>query len=1003
MVRAVFGRLCATGDRRQWLIFALGCRVAVAWCCCLPGFLMAQERGTATTEARAPWVSSRFKGVPESPLPLSLVPAFSNLKFRDPMQVRWQPDLRRYFVCELKGRIYSFPDDPSVQQADLAIDLPAEVTSFDASRSTGVKEAYSFVFDPDFAKNRFVYVCLILNGRTEGTLRDGSRISRFYVTETNPPRLDAQSELPILTWLSGGHNGCDLAFDPSGCLLISTGDATAPSPPDQLRTGQDITDLLSSILRIDVRGANSQQPYRIPADNPFVDLAGARPEVWAYGFRNPWRISVDPATGAVHTGDVGWEKWELIHQVVSGGNYGWSVREGHELIQPDAAVGPTPILPPRAVLPHAEAASVTGGYVYRGQRLPWLTGQYLFGDWISGQIWSLPPDTDQYQRVASGPVRVIALVPDSAGEPLVVSHQSETSLYRLVPNADLEAERLAARDFPRRLSETGLFQDTATHQWSAGVQAFRVAWPMWQDAAVSQHAVGLPEMSSVTVYDSPRPLESVAMFNSRLHYPAGAVLAKTVSLADHRIETQVLHFDGRQWRAYSYVWNEQQTDAELAPAEGQQLTLPVAGGVSWRIHSRTECLQCHNPWAETTLALQPEQLHTAGSIGEAESEWLRLVRGGYIQTRTGAGEPADPLSCVRQSLVAVGQGSLEQQARSWLHANCAHCHQPNAGTGLSLSLRMWDSESDMQAWGRVPEKGGFGIEQPGVLVRGNPQRSVLLYRVGSGSVGRMPHIGSREVDFAGADLLARWIRGTEGEAIAAGQGLLDLSQFDRTDVAQITTEGALSVAEQLWRSQAAAEKQQTTAAISQTVTAVATPLARSQNAVVSSLFEGFLPSELRVRRLGPGAIYADVARLSGDPERGRALFFDQRRLQCSKCHQADGVGGPGGPDLSGIGRAAGAERLFESITDPDREIADRWKTQVVVTTAGTIVTGVVLREDSGDLEMLTAQGERVQLKPAEIEERRVEVKSLMPSGLAAQLTGQEMSDLLSWLVTLRKK
>ncbi|MFO0007595.1 MAG: hypothetical protein ACK559_41420, partial [bacterium] len=92
--------------------------------------------------------------------------------------------------------------------------------------------------------------------------------------------------------------------------------------------------------------------------------------------------------------------------------------------------------------------------------------------------------------------------------------------------------------------------------------------------------------------------------------------------------------------------------------------------------------------------------------------------------------------------------------------------------------------------------------------------------------------------------------------------------------------------------------------------------------------------------------------------------------------------------MSGIGRAAGAERLFESMTDPDREIADRWKTQVLVTTAGTIVTGVVLREDSGDLEMLTAQGERVQLKPAEIEERRVEVKSLMPSGLAAQLTGQ---------------
>ncbi|MFM7863623.1 MAG: hypothetical protein ACKPHU_05375, partial [Planctomycetaceae bacterium] len=165
---------------------------------------------TPAVAGRLPWEASRFRGTPEEPLPMSFVPAFSKLRFRDPMQLRWQPALKRYFVLELKGRIFSFPDDESVQQADLAIDLPAELTSFDAARSTGVKEAYSFVFDPDFASNRFVYVCLILNGRSEGVLPDGSRVSRFRLTESDPPRLDVQSELPILTWLSGGHNGCDL-------------------------------------------------------------------------------------------------------------------------------------------------------------------------------------------------------------------------------------------------------------------------------------------------------------------------------------------------------------------------------------------------------------------------------------------------------------------------------------------------------------------------------------------------------------------------------------------------------------------------------------------------------------------------------------------------------------------------------------------------------------------------------------------------------------------------
>jgi putative heme-binding domain-containing protein len=116
----------------------------------------------------------------------------------------------------------------------------------------------------------------------------------------------------------------------------------------------------------------------------------------------------------------------------------------------------------------------------------------------------------------------------------------------------------------------------------------------------------------------------------------------------------------------------------------------------------------------------------------------------------------------------------------------------------------------------------------------------------------------------------------------------------------------------------------------------------------------------------------------------------------------DGAGGQGGPDLSGVGRGSGAERLFESITDPDREVSDRWRTHVIVTTAGTVVTGVVLRELPTELELLTTQGDRIRLPLAEIEDRRLEQKSLMPSGLASQLTAQEMSDLLAWLVTLRK-
>src|SRR5262249_7831081 len=157
--------------------------------------------------------------------------------------------------------------------------------------------------------------------RRQPNLADGTRVSRFTVTKTDPPRIDPASEEIIITFLQGGHNGGDIHFGPDRMLYISTGDAASPDPPEPLNTGQDISDLLSSILRIDVDhreegdpGAGPRRNYTVPRDNPFVGLKGARPEVWAYGFRNPWRMSFDRQTGELFVGDVGWELWEMVHR-----------------------------------------------------------------------------------------------------------------------------------------------------------------------------------------------------------------------------------------------------------------------------------------------------------------------------------------------------------------------------------------------------------------------------------------------------------------------------------------------------------------------------------------------------------------------------------------------------------------------------------------------------------------------------------------------------------------
>ncbi|MEX2142550.1 MAG: PQQ-dependent sugar dehydrogenase, partial [Pirellulales bacterium] len=292
------------------------------------------------------------------------------------------PGSDRLFVGEETGVLYSFRHDQDAR-AELFCDLRKELKTLHLlPEAKDVEAVYGLAFHPDFARNRQCFVCYTVRGKDarNRNLKDGTRVSRFTVTRTEPPRIEAASEEIVLTFLQGGHNGGDLHFGPDGLLYISTGDGASPNPPDDLNTGQDISDLLSSILRIDVDRRDEGKNYAVPNDNPFIGMPGARPEVWAYGFRNPWRMSFDRQTGELFVGDVGWELWEMVHRVEKGGNYGWAATEGPQPIKPEE-VGPTPIHPALIELPHTIACSVTGGFVYRGKKFPELRGAYVFGDW----------------------------------------------------------------------------------------------------------------------------------------------------------------------------------------------------------------------------------------------------------------------------------------------------------------------------------------------------------------------------------------------------------------------------------------------------------------------------------------------------------------------------------------------------------------------------------------------------------------------------------------------
>src|SRR5712692_7528594 len=672
---------------------------------------------------RTPWTTSRITGSPEPPHPYRIQRVFPKLTFKNPLLLRNAPGTDRLFVGEHAGKIYSFPNDPARAKADLFFDLTTEIHSWDkAGKVKGVGAVYALAFHPQFAKNRYCYICYILDSKNDREqLPDGSRVSRFRVTDADPPRCDPKSGEVLITWLAGGHNGCDLHFGPDGFLYISTGDGADPNPPDRLDTGQDLSDLLSCILRIDVDHPDKDKPYSIPPDNPFIKMPGARPEIWAYGFRNPWRMSFDRATGDLWVGDVGWELWEMVYRVQKGGNYGWSVMEGRQTVRPEAKRGPTPILPPALDFPHTEGASITGGYVYRGKKLKELVGAYICGDWVTRKLWATRFDGDHitsHKELAQGTQRIVAFCEDNAGELYFVNYDDPGgTIHQIEPN---EASKQWQPNFPTKLSETGLFASVKDQQPAPGVIPFSINAEQWQDFATASRYVAVPGLEKIRVYDSAIPIPE-GFYSGMVFFPKDGILAKTISLemergkplSRKRFETQILHNDGTNWHGYSYQWNDEQTDATLVPAAGLNRTLEVIdaqapGGKrkqTWHFASRAECMQCHNPWAGNGLAFTIPQINRDHDFGGVTDNQVRAFQHiGLIerlhrengqdkpmaqtlqsgQTRV-SGPPGAPLPKLVDPYDA--KADLHQRARSYLQVNCAHCHQLGAGGTADIELR----------------------------------------------------------------------------------------------------------------------------------------------------------------------------------------------------------------------------------------------------------------------------------------------------------------------------
>jgi putative heme-binding domain-containing protein len=921
----------------------------------------------APQEQRVPWTTSRLTGSPEPPPPLRSERAFPNLTFKAPVALVPFPGGKRWVLVEEKGGLYTFRNDAACEKPDLFIDLPKEIRGWEKiDRCRGVRQSFSIAFDPQFDQNRLCYVMYVLGSKDrKKPLENGSRISRFKVTDADPPRIDPGSEEVLLTWLAEGHNGCDIKFGNDGYLYISTGDGEDPSPPDRRQTGQDISDLLSSILRIDVHKTSDGKPYGIPADNPFVGVANARPEVWCFGLRNPWRMNFDRKTGQLWVGDVGWERWEMVYACQKGGNYGWSAMEGPEVCLPDAKRGPTPILPPAHAIPHPFAASITGGFVYHGTKLKGFDGWYIYGDWETRRVFANPvKGTALGERVeaARTPARIVGWAEDSDGELLMVDYEGG-GLFRLAPN---EAGTRNA-DFPRTLSLTGIFSSVETQTASPGVLPFGVNAPAWCDGAAGERWIGIPGTGTIQLVDkiSDWPRESV--------WPKDSVVAKTLSLEKRKLETQVLHFDGQSWNGYSYVWNEAQSDATLAPSEGAEIDL--GGGRKWKVLARATCMACHNPWPGYALTINGAQLETARL--KVFQDMAILPR--KIPMPKPLVNPYDE------------RASLDDRARSYLAVNCAHCHRFGGG-GAAKILLMHDLPFPEMKVDVRPTLGMFELNDPYVVAGGDPSRSALLFRVSKLGQGRMPHVGSETVDEAGVRLLRRWIAQLPEapiESAALASRAADRSALTRSDFGRLlsTTTGALDLLAALDDLSEPIRKEAIKRALEQ------------PPGLVRDLFETYEPPSQRRERLGLSIRPEKILALKGDAARGRAMFSNPG-LQCSKCHRVEAGKETVGPDLSKIGAKYNRAQLLESILDPSKTIDPKFIASILQLKSGDVLSGIVV--STTDKELVLRDADKETRVPLSAIERRVQQqKSLMPENLLQHLTAREAADLLAFLESLR--
>jgi putative heme-binding domain-containing protein len=498
--------------------------------------------------------------------------------------------------------------------------------------------------------------------------------------------------------------------------------------------------------------------------------------------------------------------------------------------------------------------------------------------------------------------------------------------------------------------------------------------------------------------------------------PQGTVLVKHLTLPQKAgaaipLETQLLHFENDTWRPYSYLWDQAGEDATLVESSGAQrtLNLPDAaapGGFverTWRVNATNECKLCHNAGPRFVLGFVPNQLDRP-SVNDNDStahKLATLVAQGVLKDAPqNAGGAASRLVNPHDTTQ-----SLDDRARSYLHANCGMCHHPGGNAIVSFFLSR-ELPFDKLNTNKGTGIGTFGMRDAKIIVPGEPTRSVVMYRMTKLGYARMPYIGSRVVDSFGVDLIEQWIRSLKGDpsvatadatsdAIAskATQVLLDTpassrSQRDEAIGALLSsTSGALGLAVRLHRGTLAGQDFHVAVARGAT--------APSRD--IRGLFETFVPESQRRATLGPTTDPQAILSLRGDAQRGRLIYFSDG-ARCRACHEIDDRSLSLGPTLREINNKHRAHTdLLQHALQPSLKIDDAYAAYAIETDDGRAFNGLLLEQTEKEVVIRTLEKKTFRISRQNIAQLQRSPKSLMPDGILSDLTAQEAADLFEYI------